>query len=104
MQILLFCSEFDNFVITLIFQSLRNHLLSLVPLYSSFSKDIKAPNLPLALRFKGSGTDEIYKSSCCHFDTLDSFLKTQVAHRKSTTNLVSILTVTPHSIDMGLVH
>jgi hypothetical protein len=42
--------------------------------------------------------------SCCHFDTLDSFLKTQVAHRKSTTNLVSILTVTPHSIDMGLVH
>ena len=39
----------------------------------------------------GSGTDEVYKSKWAYFDTLDSFSRPQVTHRKSVSNLVSFL-------------
>lgn len=37
----------------------------------------------------GTGTDEVYTSKWCHFESLDSFLRAQVIPRRSTTNLVS---------------
>ena len=62
----------------------------------------------------GTGTDEVYTSKWCHFESLDSFLRALVIPRRSTTNhLVSYYfiffctkytSIKLHSTAMELVH
>ena len=66
----------------------------LANLRSYYTKELKKVN---DSKKSGAGTDEVYKSSWSHFESLHCFLRTQVVPRKSQTNLVSVLVIIQHS-------